>query len=202
MKSFLDESVFYRAQFIERAWKHLEKSNLELQRSKQSGWPKGKLDWKHCAQKRDRRPPTQPAARLDVGAELKRMQVVIDDLLWERSQWKGHATMVRRVWWRAHDPSGCGDTRGQSLRAFGSCDQRSRKQTFSCGGCEFCLSRGSGTFLRCAALYDLRGIRIGEVAHPGPPRLRILLESASEWSQVDPTSTVVASQRCDCQELG
>ena len=32
--------------------------------------------------------PTQPPAPLDVGAELKRMQAVIDDLLRERSQWK------------------------------------------------------------------------------------------------------------------
>ena len=51
-------------------------------------WPKGKLDCKHCAQKRDRRPKLN-AATMDVGAELKRMQAVIDDLLRERSQWKG-----------------------------------------------------------------------------------------------------------------
>ena len=53
--------------------------------------------------------------------------------------------------------------------------------------------------MRCAARYSLRGFRIGEAAHPGPPRLRILLDSASQWSQLpivpaEGTSTVAASQ--------
>ena len=108
---------------------------------------------------------------------LKRMQVVIDDLLTPRGFdgcGGGH-----------DDPNGCGDTRGQSLRSYGSYDRRSRKQASSCGRrVEFCLSRGPGTSLRCAARHNLRGLRIGEAAHPGPPKLRILLDSASQWSQV------------------
>ena len=127
-------------------------------------WPKGKLDWKCCAQKQDRRPPLNHQRPWMLGRRLSKGTFPVEGFT---SRWfagGGH-----------DDPKGCGDTRGQSFRAHGSHDRRGRKQASSCGGCiEFCLSRRPG----------LRGFRIGEAAHPGPPRLRILLDSVSQWSQV------------------
>ena len=186
-------------QFIERARKRLEKSNLELEKiqaerarlAAELAEGQARLVLRTEA---GSAAPTQPPAPMDVGAELKRMQAVIDDLLRERSQWKGAGCGGRH-----NDPNGCGDTRGQSFRAHGSHDRRVE-------GASSSVCQEPGTSLRCAARY-------GEAAHPGPPRLRILLDSASQWSQVpivaveegtarmDPTSTVAASQGAIARNL-
>ena len=75
-------------QCIERTRKRLEKSDLELQKIQAerarlaAEVAEGKFDWKHFAQKRDRRPPLSSAHGCWA------VQVVIDDFL-RRSQWKG-----------------------------------------------------------------------------------------------------------------
>ena len=82
-------------QFIERAKKRLEKSDLELEKIQAerarlaAELAEGQARLEALRTEAGSAAPTQPPAPMDVGAELKRMQAVIDDLLRERSQWKG-----------------------------------------------------------------------------------------------------------------
>ena len=81
--------------FIECAKKRHEKSYLELQKIQAerarlaAELAKGQVRLEALRTEAGSAAPTQPAAPVDVGAELKRMQAVIDDLLRERSRWKG-----------------------------------------------------------------------------------------------------------------
>ena len=49
---------------------------------------------------------------------------------------------------------------------------------------------------RISARYGLPGARVGEATHPGPPRIRVLLDLASQWSEV-PTIVVATSREGD-----
>ena len=50
---------------------------------------------------------------------------------------------------------------------------------------------------RISARYGLRGVRVGEAAHPGPPRIRVLLDPASHWSEVPTTANAATSREVD-----
>ena len=49
---------------------------------------------------------------------------------------------------------------------------------------------------RISSRYGLRGVRVGEATHMGPPRIRVLLDPASQWSEV-PTTVVATSREVD-----
>ena len=49
---------------------------------------------------------------------------------------------------------------------------------------------------RISARYGLRGVRVGEATHTGPPRIRVLLDPASQWSEV-PTTVAATSREID-----
>ena len=87
--------------------KRLEKSNLELEKIQSecarlaAELAEGQVQLEVLRTEARWAAPTQPPAPTDVGAELKRMQAVIDDLLRERVNGRGHVPLVHRVWWRA-----------------------------------------------------------------------------------------------------
>ena len=151
----------------------LHSSSVPGNRARLAAEPKGKFDWKHCAQKRDWRPPLNQQLRWMlgrnwVGAGCDRrpsegtFPVEGFTPRWFDGCGGGH-----------DDHNGCGDTRGQSLRAYGG----SETSAFVWRVRRVLL--GPWTFLR--------GLRTGEAAHPG-----LLIDEGT--ARMDSKSTVGASQ--------